>query len=296
MVPIRSDIIKWEVIKITPDYVSMMSAAKNDICYAIKSWKTVLTSILKENLIYAYAKGSALKKWETEIDYVPILSDLDIHVKLKQGNEILNGHTNPLEKSIELNSLYQMDYERSNPNIFHYPRPQVMVINKLETSVSYIPPLLSDVHLIYGTPKSLGDDKYDSEVLRELDYNNLIKEKEPLDVLPERLIDRSGLDFWTLLRSISWKVSPIPVRMLTQITDEDYTPVEAWRWNRTTIESYLLKTGFTTIASNYREYYLTGWELYLDGFKSEELYRKIIKLGYSVIRDCIIEGQNLHNS
>ncbi len=43
--------------------------------------------------------------------------------------------------------------------------------------------------------------------------------------LPMSSIDKSGLDFWYLIRRLVWHVSPAPVRLLTQVVKE---PEEVW--------------------------------------------------------------------
>ena len=60
----------------TEDYGRLLERARADIEHAILAWTEALRETLGERLSYVYAKGSAVKRWDSPIDYVPILSDL----------------------------------------------------------------------------------------------------------------------------------------------------------------------------------------------------------------------------
>lgn len=42
-----------------------------DISIAVNIWKDIILDYFLEEIEYLYAKGSALKPWESNIDYVP---------------------------------------------------------------------------------------------------------------------------------------------------------------------------------------------------------------------------------
>ena len=51
----------------------------------LKHVSHLVTDNFGNELKYAYTKGSGIKPWDTPIDYVPILSDIDIHFMLTEG-------------------------------------------------------------------------------------------------------------------------------------------------------------------------------------------------------------------
>ena len=175
------------------DFVPYLDQARDDIDRGIDIWKSLLTREFNKNVKYIYAKGSAVKPWFSPIDYVPILSDLDIHIMLKKGNDFLHDEPSPVPKSLEISENYESLFTRNCTNSLHLPRVQLVLLNNLLESEDYVPPKLTDVRVIYGEPIISSRPK--SERIRKIDYNHLIKTRETLDKLPMKLIDRSGLDY-----------------------------------------------------------------------------------------------------
>lgn len=56
---------------------------RKDIDFMVKTAKEVLLKNFGKNIVGIYFKGSASKKWDSHIDYVPELSDVDIHILFK---------------------------------------------------------------------------------------------------------------------------------------------------------------------------------------------------------------------
>lgn len=44
----------------------------------------LLERVPREQIVGLYAKGSAYKRWDGPLDYVPELSDLDVHVHVRE--------------------------------------------------------------------------------------------------------------------------------------------------------------------------------------------------------------------
>jgi hypothetical protein len=45
----------------------------------------------------------------------------------------------------------------------------------------------------------------------------------------------------------------------------------------------LKKHGFADLAESYRDYYLTGWEVFRSGFLNGKAMRKLVNRAYSVL-------------
>jgi hypothetical protein len=272
-----------------PDWMDLQKRARKDIEAGLRAWTAVLREDLGARIAYAYAKGSALKKWESQIDYVPTISDLDIHLMLNEGDSLFSSSSESFEEAMRLSKRYEDEYLHLHPEHLHIPRSQIMIINRLTTVVEYVPPRLQDIHPIVGEipEQTLQPD----DVIRRIDKQNLMSYQEYIEALPRRIFDRIGLDFWYIIREMCWRVSPASVRLLTQTTDN---PHDVWSWNRTTILQNLQSNGYTEIAEHYRDFYVYGWDLFLSGFKSSEAYRNCISAGYYTLVKCCEEVQKIN--
>jgi len=271
-----------------PDWIDLQERARKDVEAGLKAWVTVLKEDLGSRILYAYAKGSALKKLESPIDYVPIISDLDIHIMLVDDDSLLSGSSESFEEAIHYSKRYEDEYLLQNPKYLHVPRTQIMTINRLTSQLEYVPPRPQDILPLVGKiPKPTL--KTDDEI-RRIDKQNLMNYQEYIEALPRRLFDRTGLDYWFIIREICWRVSPAPVRLLTQITED---PLDVWSWNRTTIVKKLQSTEYAKIATHYQNFYLHGWNLFLSAFTNSEEYRNCISAGYYTLVNCRNQVQKL---
>jgi hypothetical protein len=87
-------------------------------------------------------------------------------------------------------------------------------------------------------------------------------------------------------------VSPFPARLLNQFLVRE-NPHDIWNWNRTRVVDELHKLGFDMLAEHYRQYYLIGWDLQQSHFQDTDLFRKLLKYGYSVLYETFIEMYKL---
>ena len=263
----------------------MEADLKEDIEIAIKIWSNLLVEMFQGDIEYIYAKGSAIKSWETKIDYVPQISDIDIHVKLKNHNSGLL--LNPsLKMSIALSKDYRKRFEQYNTDQkrkpFHLPRIQLVILNKLvEKKFTFVHSRLQDVRVLFGTP--IFTQELDHESIRQLDKLELLKLNEPLKRIPIDMLDRADhFEYYTALRRITYVISPSPVRLLTQLL-RDKNPYDIWTWNRTTILQQLQSLSLHELATTYEQYYLMGWELFNSKFEDIEKFQNTISLGLQVL-------------
>lgn len=114
------------------NYQKFVEKAKKDIETAIEIWKELLTENYNVILEYAYAKGSAVKNWQSEIDYVPIISDLDIQVKFKENRFFFENQDLfvNLDESSNLVREYEKRFYKRRKKPLHLPRMQVTILNK----------------------------------------------------------------------------------------------------------------------------------------------------------------------
>lgn len=253
---------------------------KEEISSAIGIWKELIIDFQGDNLSYIYAKGSAIKNWDSLIDYVPVLSDIDIHYGIHDKSKLFDGK-NPRKASLKVTLEYENRFNKDNPNKLHIPRSQIMCINNLQGVVPFVHPLETSVEMLFGEfpdhPQLLDD------YIREIDMNNLQDLEAYLAVLPDSYFDKVGLDYWASLRQLNWRVSPSPTRILTQLLSE---PMIVWTWNRTKLKNELEIQGLNDLANTYEEYYLNGWELFKSNLTNTEYFQKCLLTGSNLIEMC----------
>jgi len=269
-----------------PDWSDLQKRARSDVEVALDAWVIVLGEELGSRIKYAYSKGSALKKWDSPIDYVPTLSDMDIHIMLDDDDPLFSGTSESFEEALYLSKRYEEEFLKLQPDHLHIPRTQIMTINRLASILDYVPPRIQDIRSLIGEMPDPILKKTDD--IRRIDKQNLLDYHEFTDALPQRIFDRTGLDYWFIVRQMTWRVSPAPVRLLTQIADD---PLDVWSWNRTTIANELRSKGYNEIANHYRDFYVNGWNLFLSAFASSEAYRSSISAGYYTLVKCRQEVQ-----
>ena len=91
----------------------MHESIKEDVQIAIKIWKELLLEQFSDDIEYMYVKGSAVKGWSSIIDYVPQISDIDIHVKVKdeQNSELVHPS---LETALRVGPEYEKRFIKFN--------------------------------------------------------------------------------------------------------------------------------------------------------------------------------------
>jgi hypothetical protein len=166
---------------------------------------------------------------------------------------------------------------------------QVIETRFLLQSEKYTPPRPQDIQILYGEPHL--QEQPSPDTIRSVDLERIFDESEFLDDLPRRILDRTGLDWWAIIRIMCWRVSPSPVRILTQ---KHPNPLEVWSWNRTTTHRELLKKGYDTIASYYHGFYDSGWNLFLSEFKGLSEFRDVASNGYKLLVECLKEARRIN--
>ena len=268
-----------------------MKKAKEDVLCAVEIWRNVLEETFGPRLAYAYAKGSAMKNWKSPIDYVPVVSDLDMHIMMTDSDPLFPATSEGFASSIKVTQVYEDRFVEERKDHLHIPRAQVVHINPNLDDPLFILPQVSDVHVMVGSPK-------DSELptiedVRRADRKQILELAEYLEDLPRQVFDRVGLDFWTMLRRINWRVSPSPVRLLSQ---NHPSPLYVWKWNRTRILKELRANKYDVIADSYQNFYDVGWKLFLSKFAGHSDLRDIVVLGHAVLQGCLDEIRAANSS
>jgi len=255
-----------------------LKKVRQEVYSCIDTWKTIFETRFGGRIEYAYAKGSGIRDWDSPIDYVPVLSDVDIHIKLGNNASLFSGPDTAFKEAIETSGRYEEMFLERNPDPVHVPRTQIVVLDDAMGDPDFLLPLDSgNIHVMLGEPE-LRTTK-EEEKIRAIDFKRLIGLEDTLRSLPFRIIDKVGLDYWYLIHRLAWEVSPTPVRLLTQVVE----PEEAWGWNRTTVCEELEEQGFPEVSRGYREYYLSGWEMLFTDFRDSQVMREVVSKAHEVL-------------
>jgi hypothetical protein len=252
----------------------LLERAKFDVDIAIRVWKEIIEERL-DGIEYAYVKGSAVKKWDSLLDYVPIISDIDIHIKMEGYNQLFNKDRSGFKRALDITGFYENKFKELNNDFLHVPRPQIVVLEEVKSL--WDPYESGTFRVLYGNVKNVKSRNL-SEIRQE-DLSELIQLKSVLDEMPQRIIDRIGLEYYRILREICWRISPAPYRLLSQTLN----PRKVWRMNRTQINDALEEEGYKEIHGNYYKYYIMGWKAFETGFLNNSIMREIISKGYKLL-------------
>ena len=256
-------------------YDDLLLEARGDVDAAVDVWRRLIRERLSDRVEYALLKGSGIKEWESPVDYVPVISDIDIHVGTKGGMPLFPKNRDGFLYSLETTRLYEEMFKEKRPGYLHVPRPQIMVVE--ENRGDWMPESPDEFKPLYGEVPLKPEEPEES--LRARDMDELAGLGPLLARLPEYVIERIDLEYYRVLRMLCWVVSPTPIRVLSQLTD----PKHAWTLNRTKVLRLLESSGLKNIAQPYRLYYLTGWKAFTEGFRGNDTMRRLITHAYDVL-------------
>jgi hypothetical protein len=270
------------------DFDLLHKKARHDIRMCLQSWIEVLKDELGERIDYVYSKGSSMKKWDSPIDYVPVLSDVDIHILLKDEEDLFHGCRDRFEAAMRFSKRYEDRFFELEPDPLHFPRSQLVHINPFRGEKWFVLPKVDAVQPLIGDPKPAKISSDDT--IRKIDLGNLIELKEYLHEVVMSAVDRAGFDFWSMIRRMLWRVSPSPVRVITQTYEY---PAEVWNWNRTQICAQLLDMDLNEMERLYRAFYMAGWRLFISGYTSRNDFRDLAYNGYYLLKECYQYALNM---
>jgi len=266
-----------------------LKKAKLEVDSCIRVWRRILEEHFGDKIEYVYVKGSSVRVWDSPIDYVPVLSDVDIHIKLREGSSLFEENAKQFEEGLAISAEYEERFLDENPDPLHVPRVQVMALNRHLSNPDFVlPAYIPGQNVLIGKIDSWTVQHPDE--VKAVDLRNLLRLRDVLAPLPERVMDRVGIDLIALIRMLCYEVSPAPVRLLSQFEDDPY---RVWDMNRTAIYAELKKHGFTDLAESYRDYYLTGWEVFRSGFLDSKAMRRLVNRAYSVLELSMLYATNL---
>lgn len=240
----------------------------------------LLEALGAERLRGIYLKGSVQKKWSSPIDYVPQVSDVDIHVWLK-GEKCSTGLPFALSEAIALRSEVEARFHNLRPFHIHFPRPQICVINDMHAMPDYVGPAPGMCEVLWGEEYPCGDYS-DEDAIREIDRRALADEgMRLLGWIIPNVIDKTGRYFAHMVYAVNYRVSPTGPRVLSAL---GMAPAKAWALNRTEITRALTEMGESTLAADYAAYYLAAWRWFLSGVNDFRAAEEAVEAAVKIVQ------------
>lgn len=208
-----------------------------------------------------YLKGSSVRPWASCIDYVPEVSDVDVHIRVKrEARESTRSLSFALRVADRTRELFALRF----PKAKHTPRPQLFFLGDLEVMPGYLPSTAGSVVVLYGDEYLAGTAAQYGACAAADETRFLADADFVRDNLAGKIIDRPGKLAWQAVSSLTWRVAPTGPRLLTRLGQ---SPYDVWSMNRTTVARSLRSLGQDDAASAYAEFYLAGWDGYRTGFE-----------------------------
>jgi len=260
----------------------------------VSAFVETLRDVIPEGEIAGiYLKGSAYKEWESPLDYVPELSDVDIHLRVVDSSAA-EKRIQDTETALMVQSQVERRFSQKVSDPLHVPRPQLLLLNTLEREENYVPSPRKTVKVLFGEEYPLGD--YSDEcMIRAMDCKRLGEEAEYLRTFALHAIDKPYKYIWTSVRTINWHIAPSGPRILSLL---GMPPEDAWSMNRTRVVAFLIEKGEEAVARDYSSYYTHGWKYFLSGYRDHDAARNALSSAVRVLRRGVeIAGSwsSMHN-
>ncbi|SMB86161.1 hypothetical protein [Deinococcus hopiensis] len=219
-----------------------------------------------------YFKGSASKAWRSPSDYVPELSDLDLHIWFHHEADVQRWAST--EVALRFVERTEAGYLRRVPAPLHWPRPQVMVLNKLLAQEGFA---RSSVTVLHGEPYpgAVPDPKVDQQTLLRV-YTEA--QTQGLNFL-----DKPGPYGWAALRAIHFRLSPTPSRLLSALGAGEW----AWQQPRSVLLEELRSRGLEDVAELFERYYRLAWAGYATQWKDGQVLRETTSAGLAALEAAV---------
>ncbi len=266
----------------TPEWTDKYPSAealRREVSAMVDTWVEVLLDrIPRSEIAGIYLKGSAQKDWDSPVDYVPELSDVDIHLLFRDSSCV--GKWLTVENALEIQALVEDAYRKKISSPLHVPRPQLTLLNHLKEDPEYRPSPIQAVTTLYGDRYPEYEDE-DEQRLKEIARARLASYTDVLATLPGTLIDKPGVYILSALRGLNWRVSPLGPTVLL-LGGMPWSQV--WLLNRTQIIGLFREQGETELAGDYSAYYLSGWDYFLSGYADSAAARRSVAAAVRVLK------------
>jgi hypothetical protein len=265
------------------------SAVRREVDAMVDAVSGALIAALGDSLAGLWLKGSTTRPWDSPLDYVPELSDVDLHYSLAGPVDLTT------DALVSLHAEIDRLFAEAAPDALHTPRPQLLSIENVESIPGYLPCPLAAVRTLWGEVPHGPPADLDPDVVRRREAARLVTSGGPSVVRSASLglFENPGKHLFRTLRTLAWHVSPVGARVLCARTG-DFE--RAWATNRTAIATTLDEIGERPVAEALVRYYTSAWRFFLSGWSDANAGRaafvsaiEMLELGAQVGRDVLAE-------
>ena len=234
-----------------------------------------------------YLKGSVVKPWDSPLDYVPEVSDVDMHLWF-HDDAAWPRYLGTVPQALAVQEGVEARFSARFPQPLHEPRPQLIVMNKMMAEhEGFLHSPRSTVSVLYGEDYPEADYSDTAGITRH-DATQLVGEAEWVDRMPLHLVDKPGRYLREALRQLVFRVSPAGPRVLHV---SGLHTERAWSMNRTRVTLALRDVGVTGLADAYTAFYLSSWDYFLSGFTDSDAGRSAMQAAAQVLTDSAEIGR-----
>ncbi len=252
----------------------------------------LLALIPTDQICGIYLTGSTVKAWDSPLDYVPEVSDVDIHVSFRDDIS-WRGHLDTVPLALDVQAAIEACFENRCRRALHRPRPQLLVMNKLMAErPGFVYSPQSTVVVLHGEAYPQGDYS-NPDTIRRRNAADLVERAEFVQRVPLLVIDRPWTYSRDLLSQLTWRISPAgPLALHLSGLDTKHV----WTLNRTRVTATLRDLAHHNLAASYSAFYLSAWDYFLSGFTDTTACRAAIASGTHVLTEGAEIAQHWLNS
>lgn len=239
--------------------------------------EALLAAVPQDAIEGVYLKGSARKRWDSPLDYVPELSDVDIHVLFAREAAVI-APWEAIDVALDIGQRTEASFRNRLSSPLHLPRIQLQSLNRLEQLPDYVPPPEETTRTVWG--RSHHREQPGDATTRQLARSQLLAQEQYLTGLGAEAVDKCGRYLWSALRTMTWRVAPSGPRILTVI---GVPFLDAWTTNRTATVRRLCSEGQGELAGCYAAFYIHAWDYFLSGYTDGDAARAAIRAGAEVL-------------
>ena len=258
-----------------PDIASLRAEIDAMVASLVEA---ILGHVPATELAGIYLKGSAHKQWDSPVDYVPEISDVDVHILFRDEGSIAHRLGTP-EAAMAVQRQIEEGYASRIKRPIHTPRPQLVVLNLFLQDPDYSPSPAGMVETLWGEPYPSAT--YDEHKEQAVARKRLLADAAILETLPLRLIDKPGQYLLAVIRDLTWRTGPSGPRMLLLF---GMPAAQVWSLNRTGVIQALERSGAHDFARAYRDYYLSAWACFLSGYADSAAARSAVSAGIDALQ------------
>jgi hypothetical protein len=278
---LRVDIPRWD--NGYPDAF----AIRREVDAMVDAVSGALIEALGDSLAGLWLKGSSTRPWDSPLDYVPELSDVDLHYSLAGPVDLTT------DALVSLHAEIDSRFAEAAPDALHTPRPQLLSIENVENIPGYLPCPVAAVRTLCGAVPQGPPADLDPGVVRRSEAGRLVSSGGPGVVRSASLglLENPGHHLFRTLRALAWHVSPVGGRVVAARTG-DFE--RAWSANRTTLVTTLTAMGEIALAEAMVDYYTSAWRFFLSGWRDADSGRAafrsaiaMMEIGARIGRDVL---------